>query len=518
MFIEMVRLSYQHRAFYCYVILTVWIFLLVAGMYKYIGVDENSSIQSRPSSSELSIKEFPRNFKVDLKTKKIFRFCNTPNDIIQGNEGKVDGNVTLGGVIILTRHGDRGPLAHVRNISTVNCAGDFSNNPELDAIYQNYQNFIQNVTLYSRSAWAQFLGPFHGFPMLPSNSRDCKLGQLTTLGVGQLLKIGLVLRNAYYHRLNLANSTLTSKDVIVFSTRYRRTVQSAVALLYAFIGNENFQNLAKISLKESQSYAFCYSDCACAAADKYSKINSKEITNHLKSHPAVSDLIKQASSIILEMPEQTTNPNTLVDSLLTYVCHNAPLPCMDFDSQRLCVKTEHVTGIFAYTEWEARQHGKSQARRRHGLLRAYGLLRNIVNHMLRIISEGRPKIVLYSGHDRTLEYLSTALGIFADHTILPHYASRFIIEIYKINPRNENHVASDFYFRIIVNGKDLTQKIPFCRNVNFYSATFIDDNARGKKESKLCPIEAIIRLLHDDYFVPFNATNFKDACSNHKHN
>lgn len=31
MLAEMVRLSYQHKAFYCYVILSVWIFLLVAG-------------------------------------------------------------------------------------------------------------------------------------------------------------------------------------------------------------------------------------------------------------------------------------------------------------------------------------------------------------------------------------------------------------------------------------------------------------------------------------------------------
>lgn len=34
MLAEMVRLSYQHRAFYCYVILSVWIFLLVAGKRK----------------------------------------------------------------------------------------------------------------------------------------------------------------------------------------------------------------------------------------------------------------------------------------------------------------------------------------------------------------------------------------------------------------------------------------------------------------------------------------------------
>ena len=35
MLAEMVRLSYQHRAFYCYVILSVWIFLLVAGNYYF---------------------------------------------------------------------------------------------------------------------------------------------------------------------------------------------------------------------------------------------------------------------------------------------------------------------------------------------------------------------------------------------------------------------------------------------------------------------------------------------------
>lgn len=34
MLAEMVRLSYQHRAFYCYVILSVWIFLLVAGNWR----------------------------------------------------------------------------------------------------------------------------------------------------------------------------------------------------------------------------------------------------------------------------------------------------------------------------------------------------------------------------------------------------------------------------------------------------------------------------------------------------
>lgn len=245
------------------------------------------------------------------------------------------------------------------------------------------------------------------------------------------------------------------------------------------------------------------------------------MSDHLKSHPAVTDLIRQASNAVFEIPEQaqSIDPNTLRDALLTYVCHGASLPCVDYETQRVCVKTEHVTGLFAYTEWEAKQLAKSNSRKKYGLLRAYGLLRSIVNYMLRIISEAKPKIVLYSGHDKTLEYLATALGIVSDRVTIPHYASRFIIEVYKINSKNEDHVASDFYFRVLINGKDFTQKIPFCRNANFYSATYVENDGtnKTKRDSKLCPIETIIRHLHDDYFVPFNATNFKDACSARKY-
>ncbi|KAK0179012.1 hypothetical protein PV327_007839 [Microctonus hyperodae] len=520
MLTEMVRLSYQHRAFYCYIILSVWIFLLVAGMYKYIGGDEKSSLQGKPLGGDLPIREFARHLKPDVKNRRIFKLCNSPDDINTGAEGKIDSNLTLEGVLIFIRHGDRGPLAHIRNISTVNCAGDFSTNPRLESVYQNYQNFLLNITTYTPSAWAQFLGPFHGFPMLPANIKECKIGELTTLGIGQLLKTGLHLRDAYYNKLNLGNTTISPRDVIAYSTRYRRTVQSTIALLYTFLDNEVFQNLAKITIRESSSLAFCNTDCACPAADKYLKLYYKEMGDRLKSHPAVVELIKQASNIVFEMPDQaqTKHPYTLRDALLTYICHGASLPCVNYENHRMCVKTEHVTGLFAYTEWESRLNIKSSNRRKYGLLKAYGLLRNIVSHMVQIVSESKPKIVLFSGHDKTLEYLASALGIITDHAILPHYASRFVIEICRANPKNENHVVHDFYFRVIVNGKDVTQTIPFCKNSNYYSASYSDKNDEGeylKKEYKLCPIEAIIRQLHDDYFAPFNATNFKDACLNH---
>lgn len=56
-------------------------------MYKYIGIDEKNSMQARVIENDISIREFPRNLKVDVKTKKIFRFCNPPNEITTETEG-----------------------------------------------------------------------------------------------------------------------------------------------------------------------------------------------------------------------------------------------------------------------------------------------------------------------------------------------------------------------------------------------------------------------------------------------
>jgi len=96
--------------------------------------------------------------------------------------------------------------------------------------------------------------------------------------------------------------------------------------------------------------------------------------------------------------------------------------------QEVCVRPEQVTGLFAYTEWEERLYAKSRALKRSCLLRAYGILRNIVGHLLRIVSESRPRVVLYSGHDKTLQYLAGALGVIGE-IVSPHYASRLVIEV-----------------------------------------------------------------------------------------
>jgi len=460
-------------------------------------------------------------------------------------KGLVHGNYTLEGILVFLRHGDRGPLAHVRNISSVNCAGDLlnSDNFDSDVNFRSYEYFLQNLTASGKMSnfLSQFLGPFHGFPLVPPSSGECQLGQLTPVGVSQHLKTGQILRIAYGDKLGVGNGSISAGDIAVYSTRYRRTFQSALSFLFAFLSSEDFQ---KVTLQDSQSIAFCFNDCACPSAEKYRHRFSTESLEHFRSHPAVVKLVSTVAEIVFDIPDptHTSDPIALRDALLTYVCHGAQLPCIDGLSinkspQEACVRMEQVTGLFAYTEWEARQYVKSSNLKRYCLLRAYGLMRDIVSHMLRIISERKPKLILYSGHDRTLQYLTTALGVVSEITTVPHYASRLVLEVYKnrgqrvtSNQPKDGPVARDFFFRLVFNGRDLTNHIHFCKGaiivlmhqLNKYNITEINHNATNsqswtKKQSPvyLCPIESIIRFLHDDYFLSFNATNFKDACAIH---
>nr|CAD7409948.1 unnamed protein product [Timema poppensis] len=437
--------------------------------------------------------------------------------------GQVHNNYILEGVLILLRHGDRGPLSHVRNISSVNCAGDLGSAAadgwDSDASYRSYELFLQNMTGRTTNFLSQLLGPFHGFPLLPA--AECQLAQLTPVGAAQLLRIGHLLRTVYGDRLGGFNST---EDFLVYSTRYRRTVQSVVAFLYAFLSPED---LAKVALRESQSLTFCFNDCACAAAERFQRKFHAESTGHLRSHPAVGRLVRDAGAVVFELPDQAlaSDPHALRDALLAYVCHGAPLPCLDQPAplQGLCVRVEHVTGLFAYTEWEARQYGKSGNLKRACLLKAYGLLRNIVSNVLRIISEGRPRVVVYSGHDKTLQYLVTALGFETDSPVAPHYGSRLVLEVYKSKTvkatskkTKEAPIAKEFFFRLVYNGRDVTNRIQFCKGgmnllvqppktinvteVRHGNSSTSQTNVKKLPATYICPIESIVRFLHDDYF------------------
>ncbi|CAG4951493.1 unnamed protein product [Colias eurytheme] len=190
-------------------------------------------------------------------------------------------------------------------------------------------------------------------------------------------------------------------------------------------------------------------------------------------------------------------------------------------TESFCIKKDHIMSLFAYLEWSYRQDVKNINNRRRSLLIAYGLIHNIVQNMIRMISENKPKFVVYSGHDKTLQALILALGLNNYQHYNIQYAARMIFEVYrKKDLRDEfkftkrKAVAQDFYFRVVYNGEDVTNKLSFCRNRQIVEMKVVDPNDDTNTfNTYLCPIENIVRFIHDDYFAAFNVSNYKDACA-----
>ncbi|CAK1555922.1 unnamed protein product [Leptosia nina] len=610
--------------------MTVWIFFLITVVYKYISVNDD------PVSVKIERNEYIS--KIDTKYRKIFaKACNPSENIVRGSEGAVDSDTwLLQGILVITRHGDRGPLTHLKSGDKLPC-----DTVPVSTLLKSYEEFVLNASSSGRAWWVAGPGPFHNFPSLPRTATThCALGQLTPKGLLQMITVGNILRDAYGEKLGLESMELTGKKEtggIAYSTRYRRTFQSLQALSWG-------STRGAAAAREAHSVAFCFRHCACNAHHALAKKISVQARNRLESHPAIKELIKKLSKVLFESQEYT-DADVVRDALLAYICHDAALPCsetnkklnpdkrrkfrtesvrsrhilevdidtlnmeldyinnqldfnneigrkardlikpnnqkppLDFDTQmerekllyyqqryldnadgyddvvivkknldadfnfqsdarvdadfdedykeptadapeHFCIKKEHIMSVFAYLEWSYRQDVKNVHNRRRSLLIAYGLIHNVVQNMIRMISENKPKFVAYSGHDKTLQALILALGLTSYQHYNIQYASRMIFEVYRrkelrdeLKFTKRKAIAQDFYFRVVYNGDDVTNKISFCRNRHI--AMKVPDPGDDLKtfSAYLCPIENIVRFIHDDYFAGFNVSNYKDACA-----
>lgn len=461
---------------------------------------------------------------------------------------------------MLIRHGVRASLNHVRD-SSIDCSH------ENDLMLTKYRNYLLNSTLSGpngnnngHAAWNR-QGPFHGFPMLPADTKICLLGQLTYKGISQHLHVGELMKFAYAHSLDLfrkpppapktSNASgensllnlLNSDDIVVYSTRYRRTFQSAMALLYNLLPTDRWQNL---QIQESHSLAYCFSDCACPNAENLKRQLSKTKSKDFTSNPQILPLVNWVGTSLLQSQDLSIlNPLELRDVLLMYLCHNQELPCernarqsttltqqegesndiIDLDDGQQpvdspttkdddddieeaisnsptdnCIEQNHVETLLTYTNLYELRESNNRLKIMERLLRAYGLMRNIVNYMLKMISGDKLKMVLYSSHDQTIQNVLAAVGLLEESSYVP-YATRMSFEVYRSASDNQN------YFRLLYNGKDVTKRMSLCLD----GKSLRVNRGRGRA-AYLCPIENIIRFIHDDYFTMMNATNFKDAC------
>lgn len=395
------------------------------------------------------------------------------------------------------------------------------------------------------------------------------------------MQLGTILHTAYATSLGLGQRevstastggqlnpsiSLSADNIVVFSTRYRRTFQSAMALLFGLLPLDKW---LAINVRDSHSLTFCFSDCACPKGDTLKgQVNSVLE----KEQSKVRQLVKFMEERLLQSPGNRYHALGLRDALLAFLCHNVKIPCeTDSDSsggetnaeedkkrreneldiinidqdlnsvpvggspadedksvvedenddgngdiinrftdQGKCIQEEHVEQLIHFTDELLLKIRQNPEMRSISLLRAYGFIRNIVNYMLKMISGSNLKVVLYSGHDLTIQYLLSALGLNTREFIDIPYATRMIFEVYK----SERDVGQ-FYFRVVYNGRDVTREVIVCEGAkSLRMMRGMSSSGRGQKQESvdLCPIENIIRYIHDDYFGPMNASNFKDAC------
>ncbi|KAF2361641.1 Histidine phosphatase superfamily clade-2 [Trinorchestia longiramus] len=499
----MLRWNKKFKVLRCSICLIGWLGLLLFGLSywraettslrnSHVLARQEAAAGSRWVSDGSSSSDKPR-------LKKLRQLCNPPDRIHAASEGRLTNTAyDLVGIIVNVRHGDRGPMIPVRNLSHINCS-------HRSYMSNAYKNFVGAVMNASRSSdFTVFAGSFVKYPILPS-LYHCSVAHLTPQGVVQHVKLGKVLKDIYINSLSLLSHPWEVDDVVIHSTKFRRTYQSALAFLYGFLPKFD---VSQLRMTEGRGVSFCSNNCRCDRVAALDEKHDLERKLFRKSHPGVMELLEKLSAIVKEGPgaADITNPLVMRDALMVYACHGYKLPCVG----GVCVHAEDVSSIISYEEWERRQK-KSRAKHKASKLKIYGLLKDIAQTMDTMMRDGKPKFVLYSGHDKTLNYLLDSLSLPAYQ--LPNYASRIIFEVYKnvsSKPPGEMY-RSSFFFRIIYNGKDITKFLPFCsvKTVSHYTSPNGFQNA-----ITLCPITSFDNFLRaSNYFAEFNATNFRSACS-----
>lgn len=96
---DLIRLSAQHRTLYCYLLL--WIFLLIAGMYKYVSSDMGNGIFTAKSfyNSKRLLADISDERHQKIKYQE--KYCNNIPNILQSEEGGFIEGWTLQGDFFL---------------------------------------------------------------------------------------------------------------------------------------------------------------------------------------------------------------------------------------------------------------------------------------------------------------------------------------------------------------------------------------------------------------------------------
>lgn len=412
---------------------------------------------------------------------RLRKYCNVPSGDKSGwQEGHLNHNHELVGVITMFRHGDRGPLAVIINdTKPINCSSYVSDR------YRVLENVVKKVDKKKKLAHS----------ILPQ-SDFCKPGILTKQGSSQLIDLGYNFRDSYEKYFSFINPD-NIKNIESYTTPFSRTIQSLSSFLFGLIGSKLFLN---VSVFNQADVPFCFSYCRCEGASHYEKQHRKELKSHFDETNRTGKFpleLKALQKDIFNWSNKYVLPSTIKDVILSYACHRRTPPC---NSNNVCLSSNYGTTLDHLLKYEAIVSANSLNLRKASILRSYGLFRIIDDRINSWIHQFKnrhanndlnfPKLLLFSGHDLTLMYVLSTLSLYDG--FLPKYASRLVIEVYT----DKVH----FFSRVLWNGEDVTKDIPPCFS-------------RNRKHQR-CSARFLSQYLKNQLQVFFKANNFEEACSN----
>jgi len=155
--------------------------------------------------------------------------------------GRLSKEMRLVAVLIISRHGHRAPMYSLpshRHLPALNCHLGHVQSSHVDRVQAVDFAAAMDALLRRRDS----LHPvWRRYGLYPA-STSCSGAQLTAAGALQMLQLGLLLRGRGY-------SELASSGVVVHTSAYSRTAQSAVALLYGLAGQAtNLIESARVEL------------------------------------------------------------------------------------------------------------------------------------------------------------------------------------------------------------------------------------------------------------------------------
>ena len=108
------------------------------------------------------------------------------------------------------------------------------------------------------------------------------------------------------------------------------------------------------------------------------------------------------------------------------------------------------------------------------------------------------KFSLYSGHDSSITPILLALGI-QEGKWLP-YATRVVFELWKKqSSKMTGLIMKNYFFRVVLNGKVVTEKVQFCKNTLHYN-------------ENLCPLSELLRWLSGNHGVNEMKQQYLSLC------